>query len=109
MNTTSQSKRTFSPLINLWSMGSTYIDHTTASVKSRLKSDTVTLVDGNTCKLIGQFDDVHNCLPAQIASKFKCGMPRLWHKVLDMRIVYADSIEGYEKQQITKCRSQEKM
>ncbi|XP_049945000.1 uncharacterized protein LOC126426938 isoform X2 [Schistocerca serialis cubense] len=43
------------------SMGSTYIDHTTASVKSRPKSDTVTLVDGNTCKLIGQFHDVHNC------------------------------------------------
>ncbi|XP_049859156.1 uncharacterized protein LOC126353935 isoform X2 [Schistocerca gregaria] len=74
--------------------GNTYNDHTTAAVKSRLKSDTVTLVDGSICKLIGQFHDVQNCLPAEIGSKFKCGMPLHWRKVLDMWITYANTAKG---------------
>ncbi|XP_049810051.1 uncharacterized protein LOC126253029 isoform X2 [Schistocerca nitens] len=76
------------------STGSTYNDHTTAAVKSRLKSDTVTLVDGSICKLIGQLHDVQNCLPAEIGSKFKCGMPLHWRKVLDRWITYATIAKG---------------
>ncbi|XP_049777226.1 uncharacterized protein LOC126174866 isoform X2 [Schistocerca cancellata] len=76
------------------STGSTYNDHTTAAVKSRLKSDTVTLVDGSTCKLIGQLHDVQNCLPAEIGSKFKCGMPLHWRKALEIWITYANIAKG---------------